>query len=264
MSEAEDADGLSMEPPIYSSTGLDHTLVNVSTPWKSGGEVSRVLPTTQPTIQSLVMYRLFRAGLGLTTLVTSASTPQPTPVDDHVPTSETDSSEAASANEQLQLLLEECMDLLHRSIAASRRGPDNGGWVVDWTAGTQKRLAQFDSWGSETVNWADIPWRRSALGFLLQFFTPSTEASGTGDGQTDARLEVAAQPRWLAAVTRQVESFDTALHSIAEEGEDLSLPRRWVPRGLPRRGVHAAAHRWWFQTADEAVLAAGFLWGNRC
>lgn len=261
MSEAEDAAGVSMEPPIYSSTGLDHTLVNMSTPCGTGWEV---LPTTHPTIQSLVMYRLFRAGLGLTTLVTSATTPQLTPVGDHVPISDKDSSEAASENEQLRLLLEECVDLLHKSIAGSHRGPDSGGWVVAWTVATQKRLAQFDSWGSETTTWADVPWRRSALGFLLQFFALDTEASGTGDRQTGVQPDVAAQPRWLAALKHQVESFDAGLHSIAEEGEDLSLPRRWVPRGLPRRGPHAAAHRWWFQTADEAVLAAGFLWGNRC
>ena len=83
---------------------------------------------------------------------------------------------------------------------------------------------------------------------MLQFFSPAfAQEEGT-----------------VAILKRQVESLDLSLANVAEEGEDLSLPRSWVPRGLPRAGVEAEAHRWWFQTADEAVLAAGFLWGNRC
>ena len=287
--EAEEAESSAMEPPIYSGSGLDHTLVNLP-PARSdadeSGDAARLLPTTYPTIESLIMYRLFRAGLGLTTLTLPAAPAQRTPVDDHVPAAAPQDSSGsvaavAAENEQLRLLLEECNSLLHESLASSRRGPNSGGWVVSWCVATQKRsLEQFDPWATGAMNWPDIPWRRSALGFLLQFFTASI-APPPVDGSSNHNDEVAAPPPvdgnsssshsdevaergWVTAVKRQVESFDVALCNVAEEGEDLSLPRRWVPRGLPRRGPEADAHKWWFQTADGRVLTAGFLWGNRC
>jgi hypothetical protein len=115
------------------------------------------------------------------------------------------------------------------------------------------------------LHWPDIPWRRSALGFLLQFF--SEKFFEPSDKLTDAFGDGALVEQhfsWAINLRDQVENrFDAVLEEIKEDGEDLSLPRRWVPLGLPRRGVEAAAHKWWFEAPpDEAALAA--FWGNRC
>ena len=90
-----EADEALMEPPIYSSTGLERELVRLpsaeapppaqppraASPSKSTDATVRRLPTSHPSLESLVMYRIFRAGLGLTTY--QAGRPSARPVDDH-------------------------------------------------------------------------------------------------------------------------------------------------------------------------------------
>lgn len=183
------------------------------------------------------MYRLFRAGLGLTALVAAESKH---PADGHsAPATET-TCHPEPASTQLRCLMAECTGLLRESIVGSRRA-DQGGWVLDWAIAAQQRT-EYDPWAGGVQNWPDTPWRRSALSFLLQFFSHALEPAAEQDGEGV-----------ITTLTRQAESFDTAHSDFAEEGEDLSLPRHWVPRGLPREGAEATAHRWWFQSAEFSV-----------
>ena len=109
------ADEALMEPPIYSSTGLERELVRLpsaeapppaqppraASPSKSTDATVRRLPTSHPSLESLVMYRIFRAGLGLTTY--QAGRPSARPVDDHdVGAAQTEISE----NKELASMLE--------------------------------------------------------------------------------------------------------------------------------------------------------------
>ena len=246
-----DASSWSVEPAIYSSSGLDRRmLVSLPRAGEDSDDTSTATPpSSQPTLETLVMYRFFRVGLGLNTLAKS-TVPDDAGADA--------AAAAAPANEQLRLLLEDCDGLLRDSIRGSQHGAGSGGWIAEWCGATQRRLQEFDPWGQGTLNWPDIPWRRSALAFVLQFF-----------GQTVPRstAEPEAEPEgtaWVAAVRDQVESsFDTMLQELREEGEDLSLPRRWVPLGLPRQGPEAAAHEWWFEPPPDEVALASH-WGNRC
>jgi hypothetical protein len=245
------AEGWLTEPPIYSSSGLDRSLLSLApTTADVVQDVSAVRPAGSLTVETLIMYRIFRVGLGLTTLMAdSRMPPMVAPV-----------TKPELASEQLRLLLEECESLLLESINYSRSSFGDGGWVSAWCSATQLRLEQFDPWGQGTLHWPDIPWRRSALGFLLQFFSPDKPTGAIDDGTLDSvdHMSWATNLRDLV-----VNRFDAVLEEIREDGEDLSLPRRWVPLGLPRRGVEAVAHKWWFEEPpDEAALAA--FWGNRC
>lgn len=249
------AEGWLTEPPIYSSSGLDRSLLSLTlTGYCMPAadivqDVSAVRPAGKLAVETLIMYRIFRVGLGLSTLMSDSRMPPTVPP----------VTKPELASEQVRPLLEECQSLLLDSIEHSCSSFGDAGWVGAWCNATQARLEQFDPWGQGTLHWPDIPWRRSALGFILQYFSPDRPTGAIGDGTLDSVDHLL----WALNLRDMVDRFDAVLEEIREDGEDLSLPRRWVPLGLPRRGVEAVAHKWWFEAPpDEAALAA--FWGNRC
>jgi hypothetical protein len=151
-----------------------------------------------PSVESFVMYRLFRAGLGLTTLATAESK---SPARDRLAIATTDAEPGHA--QQLRCLMTECTDLLRESILGSQRG-EQGGWVLDFAVAAQQRT-EYDPWAGGAQNWPDTPWRRSALSFTLQFFSDALEPlSEEQDGEAPVSI-----------LTRQAESFDMyALQSI--------------------------------------------------
>jgi hypothetical protein len=93
--------------------------------------------------------------------------------------------------------------------------------VVRFVRRAGDALREYDTWAGGFSGWPDVPWRRSALQFLLDL------GLGPGSGVCVSVLE---------RLRREAEALDASIRGLAGEACHLDVRR---PAGVPRS-------HWWF------------------
>eukprot|EP00638_Chattonella_subsalsa_P015016 CAMPEP_0117840886 /NCGR_PEP_ID=MMETSP0949-20121206/14947_1 /TAXON_ID=44440 /ORGANISM="Chattonella subsalsa, Strain CCMP2191" /LENGTH=281 /DNA_ID=CAMNT_0005684351 /DNA_START=33 /DNA_END=878 /DNA_ORIENTATION=+ len=92
---------------------------------------------------------------------------------------------------------------------------------------TEEKCGVYDIWHGGFLEWPNIPWRRSAIEFYLQFYGPELPPS-------PEEMTMDEMSRFLLAGL--VHSLDEAIRSVGDEAMDLFV--KPVP-GVPK------SHWWW-------------------
>lgn len=152
------------------------------------------------------------------------------------------------------MLLDEAMQAVFTvglALAAGGRGSEKKRWVAEagpevarfkqdvawWLAARPEvmvrfvrraadSLREYDMWGSGYSSWPDVPWRRSALQFVLDLHL------GPDTGVCISVLD---------RLQREAESLDVAVQSLRGEACHLDVRR---PNGVPRT-------HWWYFLASS-------------